>query len=98
MSRPGIALTITGDELIAFSKAIVNEALRAFMQISETKAKETWLTSAEASLMMSVSVSTLSRWARKGILHPRRLGANYRFLEAELRTILDQRKRGMQLT
>ena len=99
MSRPGIALmTVTREDLTTFSKALINEALNAFMQITEAKAKETWLTSAEASVMMNVSISTLSRWVKKGILHPRRLGANYRFRESELRAILEQRKRGLQLT
>ena len=89
MTRPGITFMVTGAELLAFTKGLFDEAFDAFTKLNDSRTKEIWLTSAEASQFMGVSVSTLCRWVKRGILHPRRIGANYRFSKSELLAIRD---------
>lgn len=93
MARPGITLMVTGEELLVFANGLINETLNAFRKLNESKAKETWLTTAEATKYLGVSASTLCRWTQRGKLHPRRIGANYRFSESELLAIRDEDKK-----
>lgn len=49
-----------------------------------TGALTPWLTTAEAALIMRVSVATVLRHAKSGSLPHRRVGSQYRFVQAEL--------------
>lgn len=92
MTRPGLTISITSEELLSFSRSIIQEAEARIKKANDAKANEVWLSSAEARAKIGVSVATLSRWAKRGKLHPKRLGAALLFSEAEILAVINGRQ------
>lgn len=87
MGRPGLTISVTSEELMAFSKTLISEAEKRIKDAAEAKSKEIWLTSAEACQRTGISLATLGRWANRGKLHPKRKGAIRYFSEAEIQAV-----------
>ena len=89
MARSGITIAVTSKELLTFSEDLIRTVEERFRKNYEAKAKEVWLTTAEAKQMLGVSASTLYRYVQRGILHPRRIGNALLYLKSEILAILN---------
>ena len=75
MTRPGISITVTSEDLLIFSEKLIQKAENRIKKENEAQANERWLSTAEAKEMTGLSVSTLTRYAKRGILTTRRVGS-----------------------
>ena len=89
MARSGITIAVTSKELLSFSEDLIRAAEERFRKNYEAKAKEVWLSTAEAKQVLGVSASTLYRYVQRGILHPRRIGNALLYPKSEILAILN---------
>ena len=93
MSRPGLSITVTSEDLLIFSEQLIQKAEDRIKKANEAKANERWLSTAEAKEMTGLSVSTLTRYAKRGILTTRRVGSALLFKYSDLKKILGKNKK-----
>lgn len=75
--NPDVVLTITAKDL----QDTIIETVAMLMRQNQ---QQRWLTTAEATERYSVSWSTLKRLQQAGVLHPTRIGAQWRWSINEL--------------
>ena len=93
MTRSGLSITVTSEDLMIFSEQLIQKAEDRIRKANEAKANERWLSTAEAKVMTGLSVSTLTRYAKRGMLTTRRVGSALLFNYRDLKQILNGNKK-----
>lgn len=82
-----VKLEITGADLLAFGESIHKNAITE-SEKNTPKETEVYLTPAQFSEALQVSLVTLWSWDKKGITRPLRIGNSKRYRRSDLEKIL----------
>jgi excisionase family DNA binding protein len=75
-------------EFADFTASLIVDRIKEFQQLS--KRNESYLTAKETAAKLQISLPTLSKYCKKGILPCYRVGGNLRFIESEIDKIVNE--------
>lgn len=81
------SIELSPEELRELISAAIEEKLRTIP--TPQPSEERLLTREQAAEFLQVDLSTLHRWAQKGILSPRRIGGKVRYYYSDIQKILE---------
>lgn len=89
---PGsIRLEVSGEDLLAFSKSLIDRAKEELAaQVAEAR-KERYLTKEQVKELCGVCDTTLWHWNRKGYLKAVKVGNKVRYRTSDIQRILGER-------
>ena len=89
---PGsIRLEVSGEDLLAFSKSLIDRAKEELAtQVAEAR-KERYLTKEQVKELCGVCDATLWHWNRKGYLKAVKVGNKVRYRASDIQRILGER-------
>ena len=89
---PGsIRLEVSGEDLLAFSKSLIDRAKEELAaQVAEAR-KERYLTKEQVKELCGVCDATLWHWNRKGYLKAVKVGKKVRYRTSDIQRILGER-------
>lgn len=94
MIQSTILDNLSGNELLQKFEELgqsVNELKEIIQAGAKTKEPRKYLTRAETSKMLHVTLNTLYRWEKCGLLRPIRIGARVYYLNEEVETTLTRK-------
>lgn len=89
---PGISITITAADLVAFGEKLVADAMAAARQDEAARVKaasaEEFISEADACRLLGVSSQTLWRWRKRGYIESVLVGGRIKYRKEECQRIL----------
>ena len=90
-AQGSIRLEVSGEDLLAFSKSLIDRAKEELAtQVAEAR-KERYLTKEQVKELCGVCDATLWHWNRKGYLKAVKVGNKVRYRASDIQRILGER-------
>lgn len=84
-----VTLAIDANDLREWHKEVIAETKKELEQAVIADKAETYISAKQVAVMLSVDLSTLWRWEKRGYLTPAKIGGKRRYKYSEVKSILE---------
>lgn len=88
-SGNNVTLAISANDLKEWHKEVIAETKKELEEAVIADKVETYISAKQVAVMLSVDLSTLWRWEKRGYLVPAKIGGKRRYKYSEVKSILE---------
>jgi hypothetical protein len=92
-SGVNVNLTMTREDLDVYSRSLIEQTKKEFLETVESEKAKKHITVKEAEVILGVNASTLWRWNKSGFLETIELAGGRRYILSEVMALLQRKEK-----